>query len=44
MCFIKVDRRPIADFRLDRMLMSGKIVENGATGCSEALTLIQVSK
>ena len=42
MCFIKVDRCSSADFRLDRGLMSGEVVEN-RTGLFESLlTLIQV--
>ena len=42
MCFIKVDRWPSIGFRLDRGLMSGKIVENRAGLFESLLTLIQV--
>ena len=42
MCFIKVARWPSIGFRLDRGLMSGKIVENRAGLLESLLTLIQV--
>ena len=42
MCFIKVDRWRSIGFRLDRGLLSAKIVENRAGLFKSLLTLIQV--